>query len=86
MELTLSIAITIICAIITVLNFAFSRKDKAIRDTKEDNFGLLNYKIDELHEGMNKLVDRFDKYEKEIDNKMEKAVNTHIKMYHSKEK
>ena len=84
MELTFAIVISIISVVITVINFALGRKDKAIKDTKEDNYGLLNYKIDELREGMNRLVDRFDRYEREIDNKLEKAVNNHIKVYHSK--
>lgn len=67
-----------------IYNIIVSRKDKAIRDTKEDNFGLLNYKVDELRKDFSKFSDKFDKYENEIDARIEKAVNVHIQMYHNK--
>lgn len=81
----IAIAISILGAVISVTNFVISRKDKAVRDTKEDNYGLLNYKIDELRSEFSKFADKFDKYEAEIDNRIEKAVDLHIKMYHSGE-
>lgn len=85
MELTIAIIISILGAVISVSNFVLSRKDKALRDAKEDNFGLLNYKIDELKQEFSKFSDKFDRYENEIDSRIEKAVNLHIQMYHSKD-
>ena len=82
----IAIALSIIGTVISVSTFVINRKDKAVRDTKEDNYGLLNYKIDELRNEFSKFAEKFDKYEAEIDTRIEKAVDLHIKMYHSGEK
>lgn len=83
MELTFVAGIGVVATILSIYNIIVSRKDKAVRDTKEDNYGLLNYKIDELRNEFSKFADKFDKYEAEIDGRIEKAVNLHIQMYHS---
>ena len=83
MELTFVAGIGIVATMLSIYNIIVSRKDKAVRDTKEDNYGLLNYKIDELKNEFSKFADKFDKYEAEIDSRIERAVSLHVKMYHS---
>ena len=82
----LSILISICSLLIVLITFIVNRIDKAKKDSKEDNYGLLNYKIDELKDEFVKFSNKFDKYENEIDERIEKAVNMHIKLYHSKDK
>lgn len=82
MELTIAVAISIISVIITVLNFAFSRKEKAVKDAKETNMALINYRLDELDKNVQKILDKLDSYDKEVDDRISKAINEHIKIYH----
>ena len=90
MELTVALAISILSAVITVTNFVVNRKDKAVKDAKETakevNMDLINYRFDELDKNVQKISDKLDYYEKEIDDKIEKAIDQHVKIYHSKEK
>ena len=82
MELTIAVAISIISVIITVLNFAFSRKEKAVKDAKETNMALINYRLDELDKNVQKILDKLDTYDKEVDDRIDKAMKDHVKIYH----
>ena len=84
MELTIALSLSILNAVICVLNFAFGRKDKAVKDAKETNMELINYRLNELDKNVQKILDKLDNYENEIDTRIEKAINQHIKMYHKK--
>lgn len=84
MELTIAVAISIISVIITVLNFAFSRKEKAVKDAKETNMELINYRLDELDKNVQKILDKLDNYESETDDKIQKALKQHVEIYHKK--
>jgi hypothetical protein len=82
MELTIALALSILSAVISVSSFALSRKDKAVKDSEDKNYGLLNYKIDSVDKKVDKIIDKMEKYEYEFDDKLEKAMNTHVEMYH----
>ena len=89
MELTIALAISILTSVICVLNFAFNRKDKAIKDTKEtsEELGdrkLFNYRLDKLEQKLDKIIVILDGYDKEIDERVEKAIEQHIREYHRK--
>jgi outer membrane murein-binding lipoprotein Lpp len=71
-------------AVISLLTLVFTRIDKAKKDAKEDNLELLNYKVDELKKDMAELLSKFDRYESEIDEKIDKAINLHVKIYHKR--
>lgn len=85
MEFNLTTLMAIISIVFCIASFVINRKDKAVKDTKEDNYGLLNYKIDELRKELSRFSDKFDKYEQDIDGRIEKAVDLHIRLYHEKE-
>ena len=85
MELTIAVAISIISVVITVLNFAFSRKEKAVKDAKETNMELINYRLNELDKNVQKILDKLDRYDDELNIKINEAMTTHIRLYHSKE-
>ena len=86
MELTIALALSIISTIIGVSSFVVSRKDKAVKDAKETNLELINYRLDKLDEGVQKVLDKLERYDSEIDLRIEKAINQHLKLYHKGDK
>lgn len=83
----IAVALSILGAVISVSSFALSRKDKAIDDTKEakeesSNQKLIDYRLTQVEKKLDKILDILDSYEKEIDNRVEKALEQHIKLYH----
>lgn len=85
MELTVALALSILSSVIAVSNFVLSRKDKAIKDAKETNLELINYRLDELDKNVQKILEKLDKYDDEVQNKIEKAMRQHLEIYHHKE-
>lgn len=91
MELTITLVISILSAVISVSNFVLNRKDKAIKDTKditEDldkgcyNQQLVDYRLTKVEEKLDKILDILDNYDTEIDKRIEKAIDQHLKIYH----
>lgn len=80
----LTIVISVISAVIAVSSFALARKDKAVKDAKETNMELINYRLNELDKNVQKILDKLETYESETDDKIEKAIEQHIKIYHAK--
>lgn len=70
---------------ISILTLTLTRIDKAKKDAKDDNLAVIVYQIKELKEDIQKLSDKFDAYEKEEDDKIDKAIQLHEKLYHRKE-
>lgn len=71
--------------VLSILTLTLTRIDKARKDAKEDNLAVIVYQIKELKEDIQKLSDKFDAYEKEEDDKIDKAIQLHEKLYHRKE-
>lgn len=86
MELTIALALSILGSVISVSSFVLSRKDKAISNTKEENLGLINYRLDELDKNIQKILDKLDNYSSEIDARIEKALKRHLEIYHNEKK
>ena len=82
MELTVALVISILSAVMTVANFVVNRKDKAVKDAKETNMELINYRLNELDKNVQKILDKLDNYDTEIENRVDKAMQQHIKLYH----
>lgn len=87
MELTIALALSILNAVICVLNFAYGRKDKAVKETKEEaerigDEKLIKFRLDKLDAKIDKILNILDGYDKEIDERVEKAINQHIREYH----
>lgn len=83
MEITIALALSILGSVISVSSFVLSRKDKAVKDAKETNMELINYRLNELDKNVQKILDKLDNYESEIDNRIDKAMEQHLKMYHN---
>lgn len=80
----IALAISIIGCILSVTNFVLARKDKAVKDTKENHQDLIEYQLKELKEDVKTILSKLDNYNKDIDDRIDKAMDLHIKMYHSK--
>ena len=93
MELTLAIVISIISVVIAVVNFALSRKDKAVKDTREDHRELIEYQVKELKEDLKNIASdvkdvkkMLDSYKETFRSLIKDSMEEHIKLYHTKEK
>ena len=85
MELTIALAITIINCVLGVITFATNRKKDAIQNTKENHQELIEYQLKELKDGVKKILDKLDKFDKDVDDRIDKAMELHIQMYHKGE-
>jgi len=83
MELTIALALSILSGVMTVSNFVLNRKDKAIQNTKENHQELIEYQLKELKDDVKAILSKLDHYEKDIDDRIDKAIEQHIKIYHS---
>lgn len=91
MELTIALTISILSVVITVANFVLNRKDKAVKDTKEQdqestNQKLIDYRLEQVEKKLDRVLDILDSYDKEIDERVDKAMELHIRLYHEGEK
>lgn len=80
----IGIIISIVSITIAIASFVLSRKDKAVKDAKENNLELINYRLDKLDENVQKILDKLDTFDSEVDDKIQKAIKQHIEIYHSK--
>ena len=87
MELTITLTISIISAVISVSSFVLNRKDKSNNDVKDESYhlGQIDTKLKNIEIMLNKIENKLDTYDSEIDDRIEKAINNHIKEYHKGE-
>lgn len=84
MSLTVNNLITLGLAVISVATFVLNRKDKAVKDSKESNFELINYRLNQLDENVKKILAKLENYDVEMEQKIDKALQVHIKEYHKR--
>ena len=87
MEITLAIAI--ISCVISVSGFVLNRKDKSNKDIKEeqkqfDKNNLIEYRLTKIEQNIEKILNKLDVYEKEIDDRIKIAIDNHIAINHNK--
>ena len=87
MELTIALAISIIGVVISVSSFVLSRKDKAVSHEAEEQkqfskHDLIQYRLEKIEENIEKILKKLDFYDREIDDKVNKAMGNHIAIYH----
>lgn len=80
----ISCIIAIIGSVLAVITFFSNRRKEAVQNAKETNMDLINYRLNELDKNVQKILDKLDNYEHEIDVRVEKAINQHIDLYHKK--
>ena len=80
--ITIALALSILGSVISVSNFVLTRKDKAIKDAKETNMELINYRLDELDKNVQKILEKLDNYENEIRKIAQEEIEKHILKFH----
>ena len=86
MELTIPLIISILGAIMSVVSLILNRKDKSNKDTEKESYkwGMIDAQIKQILNKLDKIDNKLDSYDKEIDEKIEVALEHHIKEYHKK--
>lgn len=89
MELTIPLIISILGAIMSVVSLVLNRKDKSNKDIKEeqkqfDKNNLIEYRLTKIEQNIEKILNKLDVYEKEIDDRIKIAIDNHIAIYHNK--
>lgn len=84
MELTIALVISILSITFTIINFALGRKDKAVKDSKEEgsNQKLIEYRLDKVEEKLDQILSKFDRYDSELDEKIDRKIKIHLEQYH----
>ena len=87
MELTIALAISIIGVVISVSSFVLSRKDKAVSHEAEEQkqfskHDLIQYRLEKIEQNIEKILNKLDFYDKEIEEKVNKAIAVHVANYH----
>ena len=92
MEITLALALSILSGVIGVANFVIGRKDKAVKDTKENHQELIEYQLKELKEDYKDIASDIKEIKKMLDtyrdtfkSMVKEQMEEHIKIYHNKE-
>lgn len=87
MEITIALALSILGSVISVSSFVLSRKDKAVKDTKEQsgNQLLIDYRLNKVEEKLDKIIGILDKYDDVVQKIVDDAMERHIEIYHRKE-
>lgn len=83
----MALCISIIGVVISVASFVLSRKDKSNKDVVEEQkqfskHDLIEYRLEKIEQNIEKILNKLDMYDKEIEERLEKAMNEHIKQYH----
>lgn len=85
----ITFAIAIIGSVISVSSFVLNRKDKSNKDIKEeqkqfDKNNLMEYRLTKIEQNIEKILNKLDVYEKEIDDRIKVAIDNHVAIYHNK--
>lgn len=85
----ITFAIAIIGSVISVSSFVLNRKDKSNKDIKEeqkqfDKNNLIEYRLTKIEQNIEKILNKLDVYEKEIDDRIKVAIDNHVAIYHNK--
>ena len=87
MEITIALTISILGIVLNVFNFYYSRKKDTITSIKEQdkessNQQLIDYRLTQVEKKLDKILDILDSYDKEIDERVGKALLQHVELYH----
>ena len=82
----ISLGISIISIIFCIAAFVRTGNKDVKEDTSKDSYkwGQLDAKLSNLEKQVDKILSKLDTFELEIDTKIEKALENHIKQYHEK--
>lgn len=81
----ISTIIAIISCVIAVSSFVLNRKDKSNENVEDSSYrqGVLDQQLKNIFEKLEKIERKLDTYDKELDEKIDKAIELHIQQYHN---
>ena len=84
MEITIALVISALSIVFTILNFAFTRKDKTAKDSSNDAYaqGRIEEKLANIEKSLSKIEDKLDNYEYETKKIVKDELKEHISLYH----
>ena len=87
MEFNLTTVMAIISIVFCIATFVLNRKDKAVKDTKEEseestNQKLIDYRLTQVERKLDKILDILDSYEDETKKIVQEELDKHILKYH----
>ena len=79
--------LSILSIIFVILNFVFNRNDKSGKEISELSYkqGKTDMLFNNIMEKLDKIEKKLDFYDKEIEDKVTKAINHHVEVYHKGE-
>lgn len=86
MELTIALALSILGTVISVCSFVLNRKDKSNKDSGDTSYrqGQIDTQLKNILNKLEKIEDKLNVYDEEIDKKIDIALEHHIREYHRK--
>ena len=86
MELTIALALSILGSVISVCSFVLNRKDKSTKDSGDTSYrqGQIDMQLKNILGKLEKIENKLDGYDNEIESKINIALEHHIKEYHHK--
>lgn len=86
MELTIALALSILGSVISVSSFVLNRKDKSNKDSGDTSYrqGQIDTQLKNILNKLEKIEDKLNVYDEEIDKKIDIALEHHIREYHRK--
>lgn len=78
----------ILSIVISVSAFVLTRKDKSNDEVKEEQkqfskHDLIEWRLDDITKKVDKILEKLDTYDKEMDSKIKEAMKHHINEYHT---
>ena len=86
MELTIALALSILGSVISVSSFVLNRKDKSNKESGDTSYrqGQIDTQLKNILNKLEKIEDKLNVYDEEIDKKIDIALEHHIREYHRK--
>ena len=86
MELTIALALSILGSVISVSSFVLNRKDKSNKESGDASYrqGQIDTQLKNILNKLEKIEDKLNVYDEEIDKKIDIALEHHIREYHRK--
>ncbi len=81
-EMSIALIISILSITFTILNFAIARKDKANKDGNKQ--GIIEFRLEDLSKKVDKILDKLDRYDEEVQKRIDEAIKHHIAEMHNK--
>lgn len=86
MEITIAIILSIITTVISICSFVLNRKDKSNKNAGDTSYrqGQIDMQLKNILGKLEKIENKLDGYDNEIETKIKSALEHHIREYHQK--